>query len=170
MNTLILESCGGKSMRTILALVATSFLFTSAGSAQTAVPGPIEACAALSRDSERLACFDKAVAALRAGQGTDNISAENMFGATHETVTGSAPGAVKREELKEISGTVTSLRRADDGKLVLELDNGQVWRQQDSDVRMMVAVGDKLTVVRASLGTFRIADKSGRFARFKRVR
>jgi hypothetical protein len=54
--------------------------------------------------------------------------------------------------------------------IVLELDNGQVWRQQDAQVRMMVATGDQVTIVRASLGTFRIADKTGRFARFRRVR
>jgi hypothetical protein len=35
---------------------------------------------------------------------------------------------------------------------------------------MMVEKGDQVTIVRAALGTFRIADKSGRYARFKRVR
>ena len=54
--------------------------------------------------------------------------------------------------------------------IVLELDNGQVWRQQDAEVKLKMATGDPVTVVRASLGTFRIADKTGRFARFKRVR
>jgi hypothetical protein len=125
----------------------------------------------LSRDSERLACYDKAVAALGSGQPAAPVTAENMFGANSEnTPAGGGQNAVKREELRQISGTVTSLRRTDDGMIVLELDNGQVWRQQDSEVRMMVATGDKVTIVRASMGTFRIADKSGRFARFKRVR
>jgi hypothetical protein len=153
----------------ILGALAMLSVFSPAVS-QASVPEKVEACAALRRDSERLACFDKAVAALKAGDDTANISAENMFGATHDTASAGGAEAVKREELRQISGTVTSLRRADDGMITVELDNGQVWRQQDSDVRMMVAQGDKVTVVRASLGTFRIADKSGRFARFKRVR
>jgi hypothetical protein len=135
------------------------------------LPPAIEACASLRRDSERLACFDKAVGALRAGQSTSAVSAENMFGANSENAqTAAELRDANREELKQISGTVTSLRRTDDGMIVLELDNGQVWRQQDSDVRMLVTMGDKVTIVRASMGTFRIADKTGRFARFKRVR
>jgi hypothetical protein len=54
--------------------------------------------------------------------------------------------------------------------IVLGLDNGQTWRQQDSDVSLTIDTGDSVTVIRASLGTFRIADKRGRSARFKRVR
>jgi hypothetical protein len=34
----------------------------------------------------------------------------------------------------------------------------------------MVNTGDKITVVRAAMGTFRITDKTGRHARFRRVR
>ncbi len=139
--------------------------------AADAIPEAIESCATLLRDSERLACYDKAVAALKSGQATTGVAAENMFGATSES-SQAAPALrnVKREELKQISGTVTSLRRTDGGMIIIELDNGQVWRQQDSGVRMMVATGDTVTIVRASMGTFRIADKSGRFARFKRLR
>jgi hypothetical protein len=54
--------------------------------------------------------------------------------------------------------------------IILELDNGQVWRQQDSDVRLLVSQGETVTITRASLGTFRLIDKSGRFARFKRIK
>jgi hypothetical protein len=136
------------------------------------LPAHIEACVSLRKDSERLACYDKAVAIILAGkESAPPPSAENMFGVNGE-VAGAAPGhrEVKREELKQISGLVTSLRHVDDGMIVLELDNGQVWRQQDSGVVLMVHTGDHVTIVRASLGTFRIADKTGRFARFKRIR
>ena len=77
---------------------------------------------------------------------------------------------VKREELAQISGKVTSLRQTADGIMLLELDNGQVWRQQDSAVKLLINNGDTVTIGRAALGTFRIADKTGRFARFRRVR
>jgi hypothetical protein len=154
--------------RTSVALLAFS-LCTGTLAAEV-LPQAIEACASLRRDAERLACFDKAVAALQAGEATTGVTAENMFGASTDTQTGAGKRAQQREELQQISGIVTSLRTTDGGMIILELDNGQVWRQQDSDVRMMVAKGDKVTIVRASMGTFRIADKSGRFARFKRVR
>jgi hypothetical protein len=135
------------------------------------LPPQLEACAALRRDTERLLCYDRAVAQIRTGaDGAVAPSAENMFGANTDILAAKTPQAeVKREELRQISGTVTSLRRSDDGMIQLTLDNGQVWRQQDADVRLMVAEGDKVTIVRASMGTFRITDKSGRFARFKRV-
>jgi hypothetical protein len=135
------------------------------------LPPQLEACAALRRDTERLLCYDRAVAQIRSGaDGAPAPSAENMFGANSDMGSRHPQAEVKREELKQISGTVTSLRRGDDGMIHLTLDNGQVWRQQDSDVRLMVAEGDTITIVRASMGTFRITDKSGRFARFKRVR
>jgi hypothetical protein len=137
-----------------------------------ALPSQLQPCVSLQRDAERLACYDKAVANLLSGNDAAKpVSAENMFGAnTAITGSGDRKSEVKREELRQISGTVTSLRHTDDGMIVLELDNGQVWRQQDAQVRLMVATGDQVTIMRASLGTFRITDKTGRFARFKRVR
>jgi hypothetical protein len=158
-------------IKNITCTLAAILLGASPPLSADSLPPAIEACASLRLDSERLACFDKTVTALKTGVGTVAVSAENMFGANSETsqATGTQQD-VKREELKKISGTVTSLRATDDGMIVLELDNGQVWRQVDSDVRMMVSKGDLVTIVRASLGTFRIADKTGRFARFKRVR
>jgi hypothetical protein len=136
------------------------------------LPPELQACAALRRDAERLLCYDKAIAQIRSGgDGSPAPSAENMFGANSDIMAAKTRQEdVKREELKQIGGTVTSLHRGDDGMIRLTLDNGQVWRQQDSDVQLMVAEGDKITIVRAAMGTFRITDKSGRFARFKRVR
>jgi hypothetical protein len=136
------------------------------------VPPEFEACAALRRDAERLLCYDKAVMQIRSGvEGTAAPSAENMFGANTGVLGAKVhQGDVKREELKQISGSVTSLHQGDDGMIRLELDNGQIWRQMDADVRLKIDKGDTITIVRATFGTFRITDKSGRFARFKRVR
>jgi len=161
-------------MRTTIAgaFLVGALSSSTIASAAEPVPAHIEACVSLRRDSERLACYDKAVAIMRAGGETaPPPSAENMFGANSENAQADGSHAeAKREELQQISGLVTSLRHLDDGMIQLELDNGQVWRQQDADVRLMVNTGDKITVVRASMGTFRIADKTGRFSRFKRVR
>jgi hypothetical protein len=153
-----------------LALSAT--LCSAPALAGDALPPLLEPCVTLQRDTERLACYDKAIANILAGNTSAKpVSAENMFGAHADIPRSEAERReVKREELKQISGKVTSLRHTDDGMIVLELDNGQVWRQQDSDVRLVVATGDTVTIVRASLGTFKLSDKTGRFARFRRVR
>src|SRR5690348_12707607 len=139
-------------------------LLISGLSVATELPPSLDACAAIRRDTERLLCYDKAVAQLKSGaEGAAAPSAENMFGANNDIVGAKASrDDVKREELKQISGTVTSLHRGDDGMIRLTLDNGQVWRQQDAGIRLMVAEGDKVTVVRGAMGTFRITDKSGR--------
>ena len=154
------------------AAAAITGVFLSTAVCAEPLPAHLQPCVSLQRDAERLACYDKAVAnMLSGGDAAKPVSAENMFGAsTGISRTETGQPAVKREELRQISGTITSLRHTDDGMIVLELDNGQVWRQQDAEVRLVMTAGDPVTVVRASLGTFRIADKSGRFARFKRVR
>jgi hypothetical protein len=160
----------------IAVALAGTLVCTAPSRAAEAIPAHIEACVTLRRDSERLACFDKAVAIVKAGgesaaPPSAEKSAENMFGASSEIAQGGGPQReVKREELRQISGVVTSLRRGDDGMIQLELDNGQVWRQQDAEVRLMVDTGDKISVVRASMGTFRVTDKTGRHARFRRIR
>jgi hypothetical protein len=151
--------------------VTTTLFFTSAAPAADPLPEYLKTCISLRRDSERLACFDRAVADLKSGVKEAPPSPENMFGAN--SVINAASGEkqqTKREELQQITGVVTSLRHVDDGMIIVDLDNGQSWRQQDPEVALMIAAGDTVKVMRATLGTFRIADKRGRSARFKRVR
>lgn len=155
----------------IYAAAVTSLIVSDVAMATEVLPEHIKACIALRRDSERLACFDKAIAQIQNGTDMPPPSAENMFGANGDvTAASGAEREVKREELRQISGVVTSVRRSDDGMILLALDNGQAWRQQDNDVSLVIDQGDTVKVMRASLGTFRIADKRGRSARFKRVR
>ena len=47
---------------------------------------------------------------------------------------------------------------------------GVACRSMDADVTLTIEPGDAVTVVRASMGTFRITDKRGRSARFKRMK
>jgi hypothetical protein len=151
----------------LAAALTSSTLATAAD-----LPPQLETCAALRRDAERLLCYDKAVAQIKSGvEGAPAPSPENLFGAGG----GIAPAKSdapepEREELRQITSAVTSARRGDDGALVLHLENGQAWRQQDVDVTLVVNDGDTVTVQRATFGTFRITDKRGRSARFKRVR
>src|SRR4051812_44457014 len=125
--------------------------FTLAGALMSSVlagaaelPPQLETCAALRRDAERLLCYDKAVGQLRSGaQGVPAPSPENMFGASGDIAPAKTdPPEPAREELRQITAAVTSARRADDGALVIHLDNGQAWRQQDAEVTLVVNDGD----------------------------
>ena len=156
----------------MVAAVAVACCYVSSSQAAEAVPEPIKACKSLRRDSERLACYDKAVAHIESGAPTDAaVSPENMFGGT--TAMAPPPAAQDEtgpEELKQITGKVVAVSRTSSGILELRLDNDQVWRQSDADNSVVVENGDSVTISRASLGTFRLTDKRGRSARFKRVR
>ena len=150
---------------------ALVLLIASATAGAGGLPGPFQPCVAMRRDAERLACFDRAAAAIESGKPDPSAtSPENMFGTNADVNHASAANSdIKRDELKQISGSVASTRHSDDGMIVLTLDNGQVWRQQDGNVTLTIEAGDTVTVVRASMGTFRITDKRGRSARFKRT-
>jgi hypothetical protein len=152
--------------------LAGAILFVHAGLAAEALPEAMRACVTLKRDVERLACYDRAVASIEAGaDGLAASSPENMFGAhTAMEPKANEPAETKREELQQITGQVVSVGHSQGGLMELALDNDQVWRQQDSETTLIIQTGDSVTISRASLGTFRITDKRGRSARFKRVR
>lgn len=152
-------------------IYAALIFVTTAGALGAAeLPDQFKPCVAVRRDSERLACYDRAVAAIEPGAAAPAPSAEDMFGANDETEKSPEDSDKKRDELRQISGSVISTRHGDDGMIVVTLDNGQVWRQQDGNVTLTIESGDTVSVVRASMGTFRITDKRGRSARFKRLR
>jgi hypothetical protein len=150
------------------AAIAGALLCVQAARATDTLPEPIRACATMRNDMERLVCYDKAVAHIESGSAAP--SPENMFGAsTALTPDRKAEREAKGEEMQQLSGTVVSLSRASSGLLTVTLDNGQVWRQTDTDTILTIETGDSVTISRASLGTFRLVDKRGRTSRFKRV-
>ena len=147
-------------MKTLAGSLPVLLMLSTAAAAGESVPEQFATCASLRRDAERLACYDKAMALLKAGEAgaQEAPSAENMFGANSETLSakGNLP-AVKREELRQISGSVTSLRRIDDGMIQVELDNGQVWRMTESEgVFDFPNRGDTVTIRRGVIGGYRL--------------
>ena len=152
--------------------LAGALLFIQGSHAADALPEPIKACVSLRKDSERLACYDKAVAHIESGAATDAaLSPENMFGGSTAITPPPGPqNQAEREELKQITGKVVSVNRTVNGLIELRMDNDQVWRQQETDTTLVIEIGDSVTISRASLGTFRLTDKRGRSSRFKRVR
>jgi hypothetical protein len=55
------------------------------------------------------------------------------------------------------------------GAVVLELDNGQTWRQAGTE-DLLVRTGDTVKISRAALGSFWLVTPANRGARVKRVR
>src|SRR4051794_15419021 len=88
------------------------------GAAAAELPDALKPCVAMRRDSERLACFDRAVAIIEAGQ-TDATatSPESLFGSNAEIAQSPAKSDPERDELKQISGSVAETRRTGDGMI-----------------------------------------------------
>jgi hypothetical protein len=141
----------------IVSLIVTILLAGGSAGAQTAaeVPPALRACASIKKNSERLACYDLTIASL-----SSNTSAEAVFGA-------SVP-ETQREELTSVSAQVTALHHDASGALVIDLDNGQQWRQI-SGSNPLLEVGHEVTITRAALNSFRMSTPSGRALKVKRV-
>jgi len=73
-------------------------------------------------------------------------------------------------ELKDLTAHVVELSPAPAGGVVVDLDNGQRWRQTTFDQDLMLKVGDAVHIRRATLGSFILGAPSGRFAHVARVR
>jgi hypothetical protein len=118
-------------------------------------------CADMNEDGERLACFDKVAASLPTGNATREATA---------TPPTPPPPPPKAEAPARVSAKVTTLRALSTGALLIELDNGQSWRTIPEDARLMLKVGDTVTISRGAFGSFRLATPGNRFARVNRVR
>jgi hypothetical protein len=119
--------------------------------------GRLRECAAVEENGERLACFDKVTASLPDGNATREATA-------------TPPPPPKAEVPTRVSAKVTTLRELSTGALLIELDNGQSWRTIPEDARLMLKVGDTVTISRGAFGSFRLATPGNRFARVNRVR
>jgi len=72
------------------------------------------------------------------------------------------------DEIKSVQATVTATHHGPGGALVIELDNGQRWKQLGS-ADMGLKVGDSVTISRALLGSFWLAPPNGRGSKVSRL-
>lgn len=127
----------------------------------------VHACMPQQNDAARLACYDKALGrTAAAGQPAD-------FGMT--------PQLIKQKQVEAgikpppppppetMSAKVTNVTPRGNGKLVITLDNGQVWEQQESGDTLL-DVGDGVTITHGMFGALWMDDTSRhRRTRVKRV-
>lgn len=138
-------------MRTLL---LAALLLSAAAANADSLTKQLRACATIKSDGERLACYDTL------GNSLDQ-RAEQNFGHEQQRIAEEAPDS--------INAAITSVQAGAYGKLVLALDNGQVWRQSDS-ARVNWSQGDKVLVERGLFGSFFMKDADGgRKIRVRRV-
>lgn len=71
----------------------------------------------------------------------------------------------KSDTLPEITAVVGKVEKAPKGKLIITLDDGQVWRQTDTET-LRLKSGDTVVISRGMIGAFYLKKTSGK----KRIR
>lgn len=145
---------------------------SSRTSSQAQWPAGMKTCAALRNETERLNCYDRLAAALQSDALAQQpeLSPENMFGVQGQLSRESAPQQpADRRQIHAITAQVTALSQSADGSLVIGIDNGQTWRQEEGGA-LMLTVGDTVIISRAAMSSFRLSTPTRRYARVKRVR
>jgi hypothetical protein len=152
---------------TLLAAVAT------ADEPAGRIPPQLRSCVAIQRNTERLACFDRAIVALR-GPDADAADgapgAESSFGLFAQAPAQPDADAAPRAQLEALEARVAAISAAADGSALIVLDNDQSWRQISGSATLLLKVGDAVVIRRAALGSFQMSTPNGRSAKVKRVR
>ena len=146
-------------------------------------------CRHIAEIAERVVCYDKIVDSHLSTVTSDMDSSDRVEASTppETTVSDAVPDAqslfgtndaeAKRivetslaiEQINEIQAIVTDVRKSATKKLTVTLDNGQIWRQLDSQ-RLRLKSGEAVIVRKASLGSYLMEKQSGsRSIRVKRA-
>jgi hypothetical protein len=144
-----------------------------------ATPGVLDqvyACATVSEEAARLACYDGAVGRLREAQSSGNLVAvdrqqaqeiqRDAFGFSLPSLPRlfGSRGDNERaaiEEVAEMRLEVASVTNRRNMPSVFTMTNGQVWIQIDDENARNVARGGAVTIRRASMGSFLMSVDAG---------
>lgn len=126
-------------------------------------------CRQIEEIQERVACYDEFVDSNYPMESNAVPDAQSLFGTTDAEAKRIVETSLAIEQLDQIEAIVTDVRRSANRKLTVTLDNGQVWRQLDSQP-MHLKSGETVIVRKASLGSFLMEKQSGsRSVRVKRA-
>lgn len=155
--------------------------------AQRAPAGPARApalqavidCRPLTDAAQRLACYDKAAAGLDQAEAKGEVvvvdreqvreAGRQAFGFSFKMPEVFTRGE-KPETLDQLTATAARAYQAADGKWTVELEDGAVWRQTDSEpVRRAPKKGSKVELRKAAIGSYFMNLDGQRAVRAQRV-
>ena len=177
-----------------LALVSLATLGLAAAVAPVpgpAAPSPLQACASIAVDAERLACYDGLAGRALSGaapQAPKAAPPPAMSAAATSPSATAPPAAAARapsaaatfgnyaaEHPKisvaadpSLAARVTALGNSASGRMTVLLEGGALWELDDGDP--LLAVGDTVTIKRATFGSFIMNTSSHRSHRVRRLR
>lgn len=148
---------------TVLALVCGMSASPLAAQSQPDVTDAMLECREITRDTDRLKCFDRVLDANFEPDPKIEEQREAAFGITSED---------SRAEAEELSATITEVEVDQKfGTILFALDNGQVWQASASGSLRRFRIGDQATIAEDRFGGFRVRLEGRRgFRGVKRVR
>lgn len=144
----------------------------------------LQACTFVENDFNRLLCYDNIMAGKSlskpATTNTLTPSASSLAPAEADTMVkpkskaknedfGLEHKEITKDNDNEISAAVTSVKEAPYGELIINLNNGQQWRQIGSD-RMRISADDIVVIERGMFNSFLLKkENQNRSIRVKRI-
>ncbi|MFO1394373.1 MAG: hypothetical protein U1F09_11485 [Steroidobacteraceae bacterium] len=136
-----------------------------------------EQCAGIADDSARLACYDGIFrapgshGAAAAGAATTVVTnPKEEFGLSESAKRARDPVKAEQQLPQSITEKVAAVGYRSTGELVVTLANAQVWMQLEPTTQARVAVGDVVTIRKASLGSFQLVTASKIAMRVRRIK
>jgi hypothetical protein len=144
----------------------------------------LTACRQIEDIAQRVACYDNFVDArfpMESSDGAATITppeesessavpdAKSLFGTSDAEAKQIVEMSLAIEQIDNIVAYVTDVQESATRKLVITLENGQVWRQLDNQ-RLPLKTGETVVIRKASLGSFLLEKDTGsRNIRVKRT-
>lgn len=140
----------------------------------------ISGCSSISKDDQRLACFDKLAQSSVTLLSTTTVinqsvsKTEQVISKETKKVDDFSKQHLKKtqEEMgpDSISATISELNKLIRGQWVVYLENGQEWQQKD-DRKIKLIVGDRVLLKKGSMGAvYLYKEGSNRNIRVKRLK
>ena len=162
-----------------------AFALVGAGAApaarrvQTGTPAQVQrlmACRTIAAADQRLACYDREVAAMQvaiSNQDLFMVDKEKARAAGRSLFGFSIPnfGGLfgNNDQVSQIEGTIKSTAHNADGGWLITLNDGSVWTQTDDWPGLDARPGKKVTIKRGVLGSFWLSIPGQNGIKVKRV-
>ncbi len=133
------------------------------------------ACRSIPEAGARLECFDRESASLAvapvAASPAPAMPPEKAFGLPPLAVAEAQASRIEQPaSIDSLTGRVVGLSLGENGRVVVTLDNGQVWRQLMAGEDLNLKLGDTVRLSRGIVGSYFMKVPSGRTCKVNRLR